>query len=239
VTLVLRAEWRKMRTVPDLALLLALTVALTVAVSWVSAAVAIPGDTDPVRAVLLGVQVAQAVVAIAGVQLTAGEFGTGLIGATLLALPRRSRMLAAKALLLSASAGAAAVVAVLGSLAIGRFLLPIPADGRLVRAVTLSILHLVLVALLGLAVGVIARNAAAAVGVVLGLLYLMPILLPMFPNPYVQRFLFRLTPATAIQAMQATTIKLPLSPWQALGVMTLWTAAALAVGAATLIRRDA
>jgi ABC-2 type transport system permease protein len=239
VILALRAEWQKLRTVSDLAVLVVLTVILTIAVSAISAVVAGPGDTDPGRAVLLGVEVGQAVAAIAGVQILAGEFGTRLIGATLLALPRRGRVLAAKGLLLSASVGGAAVVAVLGSLAIGRSLLTVPSSGALARAVTLSILHLILVALLGLGVGALVRSAVAAVTVVLGLLYLMPILLPMFPDPHLQRLLYRLTPGTAVQSLQSTTYDLPLRPWAALGVVALWTAVALTVGTASFVRRDA
>jgi ABC-2 type transport system permease protein len=238
VTVALQAEWRKVRTVPDLAVLLVLLVGLTVAVSAVSAAVAAPGEYDPVRTGLLGVQVGQAVAAIAGVQVVAGEFGTGLIGVTFLALPRRGRLLAAKAILLSALVGGAAVIAVVGSLTIGRSLLPISLDGSTVRAVTLSVLHLILIALLGLGVGALARNAAASVGVVLGLLYLMPVLLPMFPDPHLQKLLFRLTPGTALQALQSTALDLPLKPWTAMGVIALWTAVALALGSAALIRRD-
>jgi ABC-2 type transport system permease protein len=131
------------------------------------------------------------------------------------------------------------VIGVLSSLAIARSLLSIPIDGSVARAVTLSILQLLLIALLGLGVGALARNAVAAVGVVLGLLYLMPILLPMFLNPDVQRVLFRLSPGTAVQALQSTTADLPLRPWPALGVIALWTAAALLLGAASLTRRDA
>jgi ABC-2 type transport system permease protein len=56
-----------------------------------------------------------------------------------------------------------------------------------------------------------------------------------------QRALYRLTPATAVQSLQSTVdvSGLPLSPWAALGVVALWSAAALALGAAALIRRDA
>jgi ABC-2 type transport system permease protein len=238
VTVALQAEWRKLRTVPDLAVLLVLLAGLTVAVSAMSAAVAGPDGFDPVRTALLGVQVGQAVAAIAGVQILAGEYSTGLIGVTLLALPRRGRLLAAKALLLSALVGGAAVIAVAGSLAIGCSLLPIPLDGPAVRAVTLSILHLILIALLGLGIGALARNAVTAVGIVLGLLYLMPVLLPMFPDPHLQKLLFRLTPGTAVQALQSTTLDLPLKPWPAIGVTALWSIAALALGGAALIRRD-
>ena len=238
MTVALRAEWRKLRTVPDLAVLLVLLAGLTVAVSALSAAVAAPDELDRVRAALLGVQIGQAVAAIAGVQMVAGEFGTGLIGVTLLALPRRGRLLAAKALLLSALVGGTAVISVVASLTIGRSLLAFPLDGPAVRAVTLSILHLILIALFGLGVGAIARNALAALGVVLGRRYLMPVLLPMIPNPDLQKLLFRLSPGTAAQALQSTTLDLPLKPWPAIGVIALWTAAALALGGARLIRRD-
>jgi ABC-2 type transport system permease protein len=235
----LSAEWRKLRTVPDVTVLLAVTIVLTVGVSWVSAAVG--GGADPAHAALLGVQVGQATAAVLGVQVMAGEFGTGLMGVTLLAIPRRGRMLAAKVAWVAALVGGAAVVAVLGSLTIGRSLLSFPLEGAVVRAVVLSILHLVLVALLGLGVGALARSAAGAVGMVLGLLYLLPVLMPMFPDPDMQRALYRLTPATAVQSLQSTVdvSGLPLSPWAALGVVALWSAAALALGAAALIRRDA
>jgi ABC-2 type transport system permease protein len=235
----LRAEWRKLRTVPDVAVLLAATIVLTVGVSWISAAVG--GGADPVRAALLGVQVGQAAAAVVGVQVVTGEFGSGLMGATLLALPRRGRMLAAKALWVGALCGGAAAVAVLGSLAVGRSLLSFPLDGAVARAVTLSILHLTLVALLGLGVGALARNAAGALGVVLGLLYLMPVLMPMFPDQDTQRALYRLTPATAVQSLSSTVDVggLPLSPWAALGVVALWSAAGLALGGSALMRRDA
>lgn len=234
----LRAEWLKIRTVPDLAILLVLTVASTLGVSWVSAALG--GASDPAHAGLLGVQVGQAVAALVGVQAVAGEFGTGLIGVTLLALPRRSQVLAAKAAWLGALVGVAAVVAVLGSLAIGHSLLAFPLHGVVWRAVALSVLHLILIAFLGLGIGTAVRNGAAAAGGVLGILYLTPVILPMFPDQHLQRMLYRLTPATAVEALQSTvgTSGLPLSPWEALGVVALWTAGAVAIGASTLTRRD-
>ena len=70
------------------------------------------------------------------------------------------------------------------------------------------------------------RSAAAAVGIVLTLLYLMPMLMQMVPDPDWQRALYRVTPATAVQAL-ATTVDnavLPLGPWAALGVAAAWAA---------------
>jgi ABC-2 type transport system permease protein len=237
----LRAEWTKLRTLPDFAVLLALIVALTVAVSAASAGAggAVP---DPVHAALLGVQLGQAVVAVAGVQILAGEYGCGLIHPTLLAVPRRTRMLGAKAALLTAGVAAAAVAAVLGSALAGGLLLPsLPLGGPLLRAVTGSILYLILIALLGLGTAAIVRNTVAAVGVVLGLLYVLPAILWMVPDPDWQRWIYRLNPASAAQSVQTTVgaAALPLGPWQSLAVTAGWTAAALAIGGLLLARRDA
>lgn len=243
MTAALRAEWAKLRTTPDLAAQLALAVLLTVAGSATAAAAGGAGTPDPVHLSLLGVQVGQAVLAIAGVQAMAGEFGSGLIRASLLAVPRRATLFGSKALLLAAAVGGAAVVAVLGSVGLAAAVLPVtvPLDASLVRGVTLAILYLVLIALLGLGAAAAVRNAAAAAGFVLGLLYLVPVLLSMFPDPAWRRALYRLTPATAGQAMLTTRgmSELPLGPWAALGVVAGWAAGMALLGGYLLHRRDA
>ena len=61
---------------------------------------------------LLGVRLGQAAAAAAGVQILAGEYGNGLIRTTLLAVPRRLHVLAAKATLLTAGVVPAAVLGV-------------------------------------------------------------------------------------------------------------------------------
>lgn len=241
MTAALRAEWSKLRTLPDFAVLLALTVVLTVAVSAASAAAGGAGP-DPVHAALLGVQLGQAVAAVAGVQILAGEYGSGLIHPTLLAVPRRSRVLYAKAALLAAGMAAAALAALLGSALTGWLLLPsLPAGGPLLRAVTGSILYLILVALLGLGTAAAVRNTVAAAGVVLSLLYVLPLVMRMFADPEWVRWIYRLTPSSAAQSMPTTvaTSALPLGPWPSLAVTAGWAVAALALGLLLLTRRDA
>lgn len=239
----LRAEWAKVRTVPDLGAALLLTVVLTVAVAAVAAAAG-AGSPDPVHVSLLGVQLGQAVVAAAGVQLLAGEYGTGLIRTTFAALPRRRQVLAAKALLLVAGVATAAVVAVGGSVLAGWLLLDgypgVPA-GALLRAAAGSVLYLILVALLGLGAGAVVRHAAAATGLVLGLLYLVPAMLRFFPDEDLQELVYRLCPATAGQTVQTTVglAAMPIGPWAGLAVTAGWAAAVTAAGAMVLCRRDA
>ncbi|BCJ39586.1 hypothetical protein GCM10010168_92350 [Actinoplanes ianthinogenes] len=225
----LTAEWAKLRTAPALLVPLVLALLLT-------AGGAALGDhaLDPVHLHLLGVRLGQAAVAAAGVQILGGEYRTGLIRASLLAVPRRLDMLAAKATLLTAGVAPAALVGVTAAL------LTLPTGTPLLRAAAESVLYLILIGLLALGVAAAVRSSAVAISIVLALLYLMPILLPMIPNPDWQRALYRLTPATAVQALSTTvdSATLTLSPWQALAVVAAWTTAALLLGAVLLHRRD-
>jgi ABC-2 type transport system permease protein len=225
-----RGEWAKLLTGgpgPAVPLLAGLLI--------ISGGVALGRDAvDPVQLRLLGVRLGQAAVAAAGVQILAGEYGNGLIRATLLAVPRRLDVLAVKAGLLTALVTPVAVVGV------GVAVIGLSPDAGLVRAATTSVLHLILVALLGLGVAAVVRSSAAAIGIVLSLLFLMPMLLRMLPDPDWQRMLYRLTPATAVQAITTTVDNsvLPLNPWAALGVVAAWSAGALAWGTLLLHRRD-
>jgi ABC-2 type transport system permease protein len=102
-------------------------------------------------------------------------------------------------------------------------------------------LYLGLIALLSLGVAVIVRESAASIGVVLALLYLFPILLVFIGNAHWQHRLERWTPTIAGLSIQATTglRSLAISPWGGLGVLGIWAAAALVVGALALRLRDA
>ena len=97
-------------------------------------------------------------------------------------------------------------------------------------------LYLALVALLGLGVTAAVRDAAAAAGTVLGLLYLFPVAAGL-AGPALQRRLEQVRPMAAGLDSLATvgTGGLPLTPWQGLGVAALWAAAALLAGTAVLL----
>ena len=254
----LHAEWTKLHTVAGTGWLVLNTVVLTVALgSAVAATVRCPTggcDQDPVRLSLTGIHLGQAVVAILAVLVIGGEYSTGMIGTTLVAVPRRATVLAAKAVVLVSVVVGAGTVAVLGSVLAGRLLLPgngfVPANGQVVvsradgptlRAAVGSVLYLALVALLSLGVATAVREPAIAIGVVLGLLYLFPIVTQVVSDPDWERRLQRLAPMTAGLAVQATTDLggLPIGPWKGLGVLALWAASALLVGGLVLHRRDA
>jgi ABC-2 type transport system permease protein len=108
------------------------------------------------------------------------------------------------------------------------------------RAFVESILYLVLIGLLGLGLAAALRSSVAATATSLGLLYLLPVVIQMFPDTDTQRFLYRLTPGTAGQALSTTVdvSALPIGPWPALGVVALWSVGALLLGAVVLNRRS-
>jgi ABC-2 type transport system permease protein len=255
----LGAEWTKLRTLPGTIWLLAGIVVLTAAVS--AAAVAAtrcpPGTACPVDSAklsLTGVDVGQAVVAILAVLAISGEYSTGMIRVTLAAMPRRTTVLAAKAAIVTGLVLGAGIIAVAGSLLAGRLILPghgfapargFPllslAHGPVLRAAAGSVLYLALIALLSLGAAAAVRDSATAIGVVLGLLYLFPIVAALANSPDWQRHLEQIGPMAAGLDIQATTglRSLPLSPWAGLGVLAAWAAAALLAGGLVLRMRDA
>ncbi|MCW6007407.1 hypothetical protein K1W54_23090 [Micromonospora sp. CPCC 205371] len=97
------------------------------------------------------------------------------------------------------------------------------------------------IALLSLGMAVIVRTSATSIGIVLGLLYLLPIVSQVIGEARWQRLLEQIGPMSAGLAIQATTDlhSLPLSPWAGLGVTAAWAGAALAAGGLLLRIRDA
>ncbi|MFG1947140.1 ABC transporter permease [Nonomuraea sp. NPDC048826] len=248
----LHAEWTKLRTVAGAGRLLLLAVVVTVGVGAIlTTTLTCPYGRcgqDSVKLAFSGVQASQACVALLAVLAVGGEYSTGMIGVTLAAVPRRGRVLAAKAVVVTVLTAAAATVAVLASALAARLILPgsgypalSPEDGATLRAAAGSVLYLVLVGLLSVGVAVAVRDPAASIAVVLGLLYLLPLLAVMVSDPGWHRFLWSLAPMNAGLAVQATVgvSGLPIQPWAGLGVLAAWAAAALLAGGLLLRSRDA
>jgi ABC-2 type transport system permease protein len=254
----LHAEWTKLRTVASTGWLLLGTAVLTVAVGMAAdAAATCPAggcQADPAKLSLTGVQAGQAIVAVIAVLAISNEYSTGMIRVTLTAMPRRLAVLAAKAALIVGLVLAAAAVGVLASVLAGRLILPghgftaahgYPplslGGGPVLRAACGSVLYLALIALLSLGVATAVRETAVAIGLILGLLYVFPVVTSVISNQHWQRHLEQIGPMTAGLYIQATVDlrSLPLTPWQGLGVLALWAVGALLVGGLVLRFRDA
>lgn len=247
----LHAEWTKMRTTAGPLWLLVGTVAATTALGGGATALVnctatgCTGDTTKVS--LTGIQCGQALVAVLAVLVVSGEYGSGMIRTTLTAVPRRVAVLTAKATTLAGAVTAAGTVAVLGSLLAGRLILDDPgdralslADGPTLRACSGSVLYLVLIALFSLGIATAVRDSATSVGIVLAVLYVVPVVSRTVGDPHWQRLLRQIEPASAGLAIQATADLpgLPISPWAGLGVTAGWAAAAMLAGGLLLVTRD-
>jgi ABC-2 type transport system permease protein len=255
----LHAEWTKLRTAPGTGWLLLAAIALTIAVSaatdaGTSCRTGLVCQPDLAKLSLTGIDLGQAVVAVLGVLAVGTEYSTKMIGVTFTAMPRRAAVLAAKAAVLTAVVLLAGTLAASGSVLAGRLILPghgfTPAhgyavlslgNGPVLRAALGSALYLGLIALLSLGITTVARDPAVAVGAVLGLLYLFPVMTSVISNPHWQRHLEQIGPMNAGLAIQATTglTSLPLSPWTGLSVLAAWAAGALLAGGTLLTLRDA
>lgn len=253
----LHAEWTKLRTLASTAWLLACAALVTIGVSAAVAA----GTTyqsrsheDTTKLSLIGIDLGQAVIAVLAVLVISNEYSTGMLSVTLAAVPRRLIVLAAKAATVAGAVSVGGVIAVGGCLLAGRLILPASgftvahgygplslADGPSLRAAVGSVLYLVLVALFSLGVATAVRDSAMAIGVVLGLLYVFPLLAAVVSDPDWYSRLEQIGPMTAGLAIQATTNvqDLPISPWAGLGVLAAWAAAALLAGGLLLQLRDA
>jgi ABC-2 type transport system permease protein len=258
MTEALYAEWTKLRTAPGTIWLLLAVIALTAALSAAAAAAArCPSagcGQDPAKISLTGIELGQAAVAVLAVLTISGEYSTGMIRTTLAAMPRRTTVLAAKAATLTGLVLTTATIAVLAAVLAGQIILPSHGftvahgypplslgDGPVLRAAAGSVLYLTLIALLSLGAATAVRDSAAAIGAVLGLLYLFPIIAAVVTDPHWQRHLEQIGPMSAGLAIQATTSlrTLPLTPWAGLGVLTAWTTAALLAGGLLIQLRDA
>ena len=209
------------------------------------------GPFDPV---LVGTFAALAALAVLGVLFITTEYRRGLIRTSLTSDPRRGRLLAAKAVVVTGPVLLAGTLGVAAGLLAGRLILPghgftaergyAPlslADGPTLRAAAGSVLYLALIGLFSLGIAALLRDSAAAMGTVLGLLYLLPALLHAVSDPTWQRHLEQIAPTPAGLTIEATIglRTLPLSPWAGLGVLAAWAVGALIVGAGRLAWRDA
>jgi ABC-2 type transport system permease protein len=254
----LHAEWTKLRTLPGTFWLLAAVAVLTVLVGTVTAA-AVTCQTagcglDPAKISLTGIDLGQAVAVILAVLAVTGEYSTGMIRVTLAAAPRRGIVLAAKAAIVTGLVLVTGTLAVLASMLAGRLILPgrgltpargyppLDLTGPDLRAAAGSVIYLGLVALLALGLAVAVRDSAVAIGAVLGLLYLFPVVATAL-DPDWRRHLNQIGPMSAGLDVQATTratlASQALSPWAGLGVLALWALGAMLLGGLLFRLRDA
>jgi ABC-type transport system involved in multi-copper enzyme maturation permease subunit len=200
---------------------------------------------DPTSFSLSGLLLAQLAIGVLGVLLITSEYSTGMIRATLAAVPQRRTVLAAKAAVFAFVTLVIAEASCFAAFLIGQSILSSKhieaslGDPGVLRAVVGGGLYLTVLGLLALGLGTIIRHSAGAIAALFGLLLVLPGLAHALPQSW-QDSINQYLPSNAGQ--QIYHIRLDphtLSPWAGLGVFCVYAAVALAVAAVLLQRRDA
>ena len=194
---------------------------------------------------LLGNAIAQLAVGALGVLIVTGEFGTGMVRASLSAMPQRQRWILAKLAVFAAVAVVVGQVLTFSSFGIGQAILATQhsglslSDPGTLRSVVATGLYVALVGLMGAAFGLIIRHTAGALTTLLGVLFVLPGLLGILPaswQPNVSRFL---PENIGEQSATATRLSEHFAPWAGIVLMVGYVAVLVTIGCVLLERRDA
>jgi ABC-2 type transport system permease protein len=248
----LRAEWIKFWTVRSTTwstvMLFVLGAGLTVLVcatsaEWLASSEA---DESPASFVAWGMMFAQITAIVLGTLAVTSEYGTGMIRATLAATPSRGTVLAAKALVLSGTLFVAGTLTAFAGYFAGNWFLENEgigialSDDGVLRAMFGSGLYLAGLGLLAAAVGLLIRHTAAALSLVLGLVFVVGTMVFLLPGAWGE-WIGKLMPGNAGSTIATAVSFNPnaLAPWTGFAVFAAEVAAVVLVGWFTFRRRDA
>lgn len=256
----LQAEWTKIRSVRStpwtLLVFVVAALGLTALFTWLTVhaiqtgrAPRRSGDllADPVSFILgTGLGLGQLAICVLGVLTMTTEYSTGVIKASLLAVPRRLHMLAAKAVVFSLLVFVIGEIAAFCSFFIGKSLVhPVVtvslSQPGVARAVIGAGLYLTVLGLFALAIGALLRHTAGAIAIVIFLVLIAPGLLSLLDSYDWGAHIHAWFPIVAggyITADHQQPDQL-LGPWQGFAVFCGWTALLLAACGWLLNRRDA
>ena len=196
---------------------------------------------DPTAASFYALPFAQLALAVGGVLAWSSEYSTGTIRASLTAVPRRGRFLAAKAAVFTLVALAVSEATTFGCFLTAQPLLAANAghatlgQPHVIRAIVGTGIDLALIGLLGLALGGLLRHAAPAIAVIVALLFIPYEATEALPG-WLQKYLPTLAGA---QVSNVTPAPNALPAWAGLGLMAAFTAAVLAAALVRLRTADA
>jgi Uncharacterized protein conserved in bacteria len=243
---VLRSEWTKLRSVRSTVWLLGGTLLLTVGLGVLLPVIGSNVGrlaSDPVTLSLSGTTFASLLTAVLGVLVMSSEYRTGMIRTTLLAVPRRGRVLAAKAIVLTVVVLVLTLGALLPTFLVGQAILGERGVGlgepEVLRAVVGAALYLAACALFGLGLGALIRHTAGGVVAVFMLLVLLPQMANLLPDGWGEQVYRFFTSNAGQQVLLRKPAPGLLEPWAGFGVFCAWVAVALAAAAVLLHRRDA
>ncbi|MGH3069088.1 MAG: ABC transporter permease subunit, partial [Streptosporangiaceae bacterium] len=248
---VVRAEWAKLSALRSTWYCALIAVILVVGVGALAAggkpyrvSAAHPAVTA-VSTSLFGVLLAQLVLGVLGVLAFSGEYGTGMIRATLAVVPSRLPVLWAKLVVLAGLVLPVALLAALAEFFVATAIQSARggsaislADPGVLRTVLGASLYLTVAAVIGLALGALLRRTAVGVSAFAGVFFVAPVVVAQLPHsvgriaPYL--------PSSAGGALWGQPLAShPLGPWAGFAVLCGYAVVLTGLAAWRLRRRDA
>jgi hypothetical protein len=190
------------------------------------------------------VAIASLAIVVLGVLCISSEYSSGMIRTSLIAVPKRGRVLAAKSLVFAVVTFVVGEVVSFAAFFVGQALIAGHAphaalgDPGVARAVAGAGLYLTALAVLGVAAGTLLRHPAAAIAAMVAVLFVLPGIAQALPDSW-------RNPVTEFWPTQAggqlTSVHHSahtLQPWSGFGVMCLFVAIVYAIAWTLLDRRD-
>jgi ABC-2 type transport system permease protein len=248
-----RSEITKIRSVRStywtLLALVVVTVGFGALASWGVATHGHPGPGfDATQQSLSGLYISQLIMGVLGVLVITAEYSTGMIRTTLMTMPHRGTVIAAKALVFAVVAFVTGLITCLASFFLGQALMSSHhisttiGQPQVLRAVIGGALFLTACGLLAFGIGLLLRHTAGAISAVVALLFVLSILVNFLPQSW-QVHIDKWVPAVA--GMQVwTTVTAhggdpTFAPWTGFAVFCGYAAIAVIAGALLFRKRDA
>ncbi|CAM5532664.1 ABC transporter permease OS=Streptomyces alboniger OX=132473 GN=CP975_24640 PE=4 SV=1 [Streptomyces alboniger] len=243
---VLRSEWHKLWTLRSTWITLITASALVVAVG-ITMGVTYDGDDSEIDTVVLtlfGNQLSQICLAVLGILVTAGEYSTGMIRASLTAVPNRLPVLWSKAGIFAAVALTVSLTTNVVTFLLAQIWLSGSdkelslTDSGVFGALASSSAAITLLSVIALGLGALLRSVPGAIGAFVGSVLILPEILAMLPFGAVETAV-RYFPAQAASSLGSVArVENTIAPGTALLTLALWSAAIIAAASVLLRRRD-
>ncbi|MFI1306722.1 ABC transporter permease [Streptomyces sioyaensis] len=251
---VIRSEWTKIRSVRSTVWTLGIAAVLTIALGMLICILtnhdfqSMPArerlSFDATNISFSGMGLGQLAMIVFGVLVVSNEYSTGMIRASLAAVPQRGtflfcKLLVATALVFVVGLATSFVAFFAGQAMLGDLRAHLGDPGAL-RAVFGGGLYMTLIALFSMAVAVMLRSPMLSLGILMPFFFLISnILGNVSATRKVGRYLPDQAGSKIMQVVTPANSDVPYGPWGGLGIMIAWTAAALLGGYVLLKRRDA
>lgn len=251
---VLRSEWHKFRTVRSTYWSLLVAVVIGIGISALISLAAgnhysklSAGDKlqwDPTATSTSGFGLAQLAIGVLGVLIISSEYSTGLIQVSMAAVPRRYRVLLAKAAVYGVVALVVGEVVSFVAFSIGQPIIHTNApsvslgDHDVLRAVIGPGLYVAVLGVIAMSLGAIVRSAAAGIASFVALIYVLPGIAAALPSN-IEHSVEKYWPTQAgSQIGMVYRAGHTLSPWAGFAWMCLFAVVLMAIALYLLQTRD-